>query len=114
MLNVPSGTIALWRNPIASIPPTWKLCDGSLGTPDLRDRFLVGSGSTYNPGDSGGSVNHVHTFTSDGHQHDLLEGDSIEPGIGYEPITTSDIDTGTTDSSSNLPPYYSLAFIQKI
>jgi len=54
---VPSGTIVLWYGTFASIPAGWVLCDGnpSTGAPDLRDRFVIGAGSTYNPGDTGGS-----------------------------------------------------------
>ncbi len=40
---LPSGTIVMWSGTIASIPLGWQLCDGTNGTPDLRDRFLVGA-----------------------------------------------------------------------
>lgn len=50
---VPSGVIAMWSG--ASVPTGWKLCDGSLQTPDLRDRFIVGAGSTYLLGATGGA-----------------------------------------------------------
>lgn len=51
---VPIGGIILWSGSIASIPSGWALCDGSNGTPDLRNRFVVGAGSTYSPGNTGG------------------------------------------------------------
>ncbi|GAI49997.1 unnamed protein product, partial [marine sediment metagenome] len=35
-----------------TIPSGWHLCDGTAGTIDLRNKFLVGAGDTYNPGDS--------------------------------------------------------------
>ena len=50
------------------IPSGWALCDGTNGTPDLRDRFIVGAGSTYSPGDTGGT-NTVETNTSGEHTH---------------------------------------------
>jgi microcystin-dependent protein len=31
------------------------LCDGSNGTPDLRDRFIVGAGRKYSPNNQGGA-----------------------------------------------------------
>ena len=52
---IPAGAIVIWNGLISSIPTGWSLCNGSNGTPDLRDRFIVGSGSTYSLGDTGGS-----------------------------------------------------------
>ena len=69
--GVPSGVITMWSGSIASIPLGWFLCNGSNGTPDLRDRFIVGAGSTYAVGGTGGSadatlVSHAHTVTASG------------------------------------------------
>lgn len=41
--TIPSGIISLWYGTIASIPSGWALCDGTNGTPDLRDKFIVGA-----------------------------------------------------------------------
>ena len=46
-LGVPIGGIIMWSGSIASIPSGYKLCDGNDGTPDLRDRFIVGAGNSY-------------------------------------------------------------------
>lgn len=51
---VPTGGIIMWSGIISSIPSGWALCDGTNGTPDLIDRFVVGAGSNYSVGDSGG------------------------------------------------------------
>jgi hypothetical protein len=64
----PLGGIILWSGAIAAIPTGWALCNGSSGTPDLRDRFIVGAGSTYAVNATGGSadavvVAHTHTLT---------------------------------------------------
>jgi hypothetical protein len=40
---IPSGLIAMWKGSIASIPAGWALCNGANGTPDLRDKFVVGA-----------------------------------------------------------------------
>lgn len=40
---VPVGGIIMWSGTIATIPSNWALCDGTSGTPDLRDRFIVGA-----------------------------------------------------------------------
>ncbi len=77
---IPAGGIFLWSGSIGSIPAGYVLCNGSNGTPDLRDRFIVGAGSTYAVDATGGStdaivVSHTHTATStvteSGHTHSL-------------------------------------------
>ena len=67
--TIPSGVIVLWSGAIGSIPAGYYLCNGSNGTPDLRDRFVIGAGNNYSVGQTGGSadsivVSHVHTATS--------------------------------------------------
>jgi hypothetical protein len=52
--SFPSGGIIIWSGSSASIPSGWVLCNGANSTPDLRDRFIVGAGSTYAVGDTGG------------------------------------------------------------
>jgi hypothetical protein len=73
---IPAGGIILWSGSVASVPSGWLLCDGENGTPDLRDRFVVGAGSSYAVGATGGSkdaivVSHTHTATVEdpGHGH---------------------------------------------
>ena len=39
---VPSGAILMWSGSSDLIPDGWLLCDGTNGTPDLRNRFVVG------------------------------------------------------------------------
>lgn len=80
-LNVafPVGTIHLWNGSVASIPSGWVLCNGSNGSPDLRDRFIVGAGNTYGPGWVGGATTatlnwnnmppHNHGINDPGHNH---------------------------------------------
>jgi hypothetical protein len=64
--SLPAGCILLWSGSIGSIPAGFVLCNGLNGTPDLRNRFVVGAGSTYAVDASGGSadaivVSHAHT-----------------------------------------------------
>lgn len=49
--NLPAGTdlcrtnmVVFWAGTSLSIPSGWHLCDGTSGTPDLRDMFIVGGG----------------------------------------------------------------------
>lgn len=54
-IDVPSGVIVAWSGTVASIPAGWTICNGTSGTPDLRDRFVVGATGAYAVGASGGS-----------------------------------------------------------
>ena len=56
--SLPQGSIIPWYGNKADIPEGFALCDGQNGTPDLRDRFLVGAGSTYSLGAKGGEATH--------------------------------------------------------
>lgn len=72
---IPSGLISLWFGSIASIPTGWALCDGSSGTPDLRDRFVVGAGGAYTVNATGGAANSTSS-TAGSHNHTGLTGDT--------------------------------------
>lgn len=66
--TIPVGLISLWYGSVVGIPGGWALCNGSNGTPDLRNRFVVGAGSTYAVGAIGGTkdavvVSHSHAIT---------------------------------------------------
>lgn len=62
----PTGLIAMWYGSTASVPTGWGLCDGStyakmdasgnIVSPNLRDRFVIGAGSTYAVAATGGSL----------------------------------------------------------
>jgi hypothetical protein len=45
--QIPSGCIIIWSGAITSLPSGYVLCNGSNGTPDLRDKFVVGAGNSY-------------------------------------------------------------------
>lgn len=121
--TIPTGVISLWYGAIGSIPSGWYLCDGSNGTPDLRDRFIIGAGNSYAVGATGGvsSVTlaitnmpaHTHTATStvtdSGHSHVLqyasgLLGSGSSGGLKQVGTSSTDpaftgISVATTNSS---------------
>jgi len=66
---VPAGAILMWSGATTQIPPGWALCDGSNGTPDLRDRFIVGAGAAYALGVTGGAATVPHTHSVGNHSH---------------------------------------------
>jgi len=109
-----AGCIVIWSGAIVNIPAGYQICDGTNGTPDLRDRFVVGAGSTYNPGDTGGNSSHSHTWTIPLHTHTIVGGTNIAAGGDYNKVTDQSSNTGSTNSSSSLPPYYALAYIMKL
>jgi microcystin-dependent protein len=132
--GIPSGGIIIWSGSAAAIPSGWYLCNGSNSTPDLRNRFIVGAGSTYGVGATGGSadaivVSHTHTVNDPGHQHDILMS-SANNTLSSTPskLSTTQNRTGNTETATtgisinsagnsgtnaNLPPYYALAYIMK-
>ena len=77
-INIPSGGIILWYGSVESIPAGWALCDGNNGTPDLRDRFVVGAGSSnYAVGATGGSATVSLTAAElPSHTHSLTTGEA--------------------------------------
>ena len=110
------------------IPWNWALCDGSSGTPDLTDKFVVAAGTTYSAGATGGSGEAAVTTDPGG------------PGstaTGTAPISTTtagastgpdfDAVTGVTAGGhthavadhthavtvATVPPYYAMAMIMR-
>lgn len=63
--GVPIGSVMMWKGTQASIPDGFQLADGTNGTPDLRDRFLMGIGASEtddNLLETGGETQHVHSM----------------------------------------------------
>jgi microcystin-dependent protein len=133
--GVPPGTIVMWSGSIASIPLGWQLCDGTNGTPDLRDQFIVGA--RQDDGEvpktivagalakTGGEATHILTldelptsvFTR------IAQGPYCDLGdVGwllntdythYTYFGANRTNFGGGLAHNNLPPYYALAFIMK-
>ena len=120
-----TGMIILWYGNTGNIPTGFVLCDGNNSTPDLRDRFIVGAGSAYSPGNTGGSASvtlgiselpsHNHSATSTvndpGHHHEYID-QYVVINAGYRPwpannndcqqrnIDTTNATTGITVSTT--------------
>jgi hypothetical protein len=125
----PSGGIIMWSGTIAAIPSGWLLCNGSSGTPDLRNRFVIGAFSdnagvanttvTGSSTQTGGSkdaivVSHTHTATSTvtdpSHAHNVSNTSQDDTGAGkftiggsanQGTVSTDAATTGITVSTSN-------------
>lgn len=128
--NIPKGLICMWSG--SEVPNGWYLCNGENGTPDLRNRFVVGSGSDYSIGDKGGSntvvltvdnlAAHTHTTTLAAGKYgnsygkrDIIYEKTITEGEywNYETFKPSTNATGSGTAHENRPPYYALAYIMK-
>ena len=112
--TIPAGLISLWSGSIGSIPSGWYLCDGSNGTPNLTDRFIIGAGSTYAVNGTGGAnsvtlvtnnlPSHTHTATFAGtalgtHTHTTPTGFQGGGGNGATTGTTSLASTTSAESA---------------
>ena len=103
----------------SSAPSGWQLCNGGSAStsalqaivgsnvPDLRNKFVVGSGSTYSYGATGGSAdatlvshshtinNHTHSFsastTGGNHNHQYID-QYVVINNGYRPWPASNND----------------------
>jgi hypothetical protein len=141
---IPYGTILMWSGSIATIPTGWNLCDGTNGTPDLRNKFIIGAHSdnagiasttiTGSPGSTGGTkdaivVDHTHSITDPTHSHEAYSANQSESnafGGPSIPLNVFTVDTnfavtgitinneGIDGTNQNIPPFYSLAYIMKI
>ena len=95
-------------------PPTgWSLCNGSNGTPDMRDCFILHIFAD-TPGGSAGSNNITCTSVTDstgGHIHYSRQCNSC-PNTFDRHSDTQGAHTHTCNHNAAwTPPYYSLAFI---
>jgi microcystin-dependent protein len=105
VVPIPVGLIAMWSGLITAIPSGWTLCDGTAGTPDLRDRFIVAAGSAYAIGATGGAAAatqssgaHAHTGATGTHALTVAEmpahGHPYQHKTGTEASTQSGDDGG--------------------
>jgi hypothetical protein len=104
-----TGMIMMWSGTIATIPSGWVLCNGSNGTPDLRNRFIIGANAddggaaktnvTGSATQTGGTkdaivVSHTHSVTDPGHLHTVEFAQVFASGTGSNGVRP----TGTTSS----------------
>lgn len=93
--------------------PGWKLADGTVTLPDgstppdMRDRVLIGAGTTYALGGTGGSAtqaDHAH------HSHAYTNANFVVGGVAtaVNPLVPISNESPTLTHGTNLPPYAAL------
>ena len=84
--STPSGFVAMFYG--TSIPSGWKICNGTNGTVDMRDKFIMGTKSQHkatggNHNTTAGWHNHVVSFTGIGnHKHAANPGSAGSTSAG--------------------------------
>lgn len=132
---LPKGVIVMWSGSTNSIPTGWALCDGNNGTPNLKDRFVVGAGGEYKVNDKGGAKTvtlseeqmpeHRHRYVNEQIAGNLGSDNAAFPEWKYDMNFRAssdhkygvDISTGKAGGNQpheNRPPYYALAYIMKL
>lgn len=92
--------IAMFNGKAEDIPQGWVLCDGTNGTPDLRDKFIKGA---TNAGGSGGNKDHNTNKAS-----------VPESAGAVKERGGQDVNAITDLNSNNEPQFFELAFIMKV
>lgn len=102
----------------------WQVADGTGGTADLRDRFIVGAGTIYAVNEMGGSTStgtgyaaipaHLHNIGKSTSTYGVYEGtESVVTSVNSETDEAGDTDDGH-DHTGTIPPYYALVYKQCI
>jgi hypothetical protein len=115
--TVPVGGIILWSGTVGTIPANWALCNGSNGTPDLRNQFVIGAsgdasidsvvksvttvtGVSTKDGGTKDSVvvSHTHGVTDPGHFHSI-SGSTATTATGTAVHATNAVTTAVNTTS---------------
>lgn len=124
LVKAPVGTIVIWSGTVENIPQGWALCDGQDGRPDLRDKFVLGTGPKHAVDEEGGEEEHTLTKNEmPSHNHNItsyttgtistvsiIRGNAASGSMKY--ISTNG--TGSDEAHNNMPPYISKLYIIKI
>jgi len=133
-------SVIAWTGSLDHLPDGWQLCDGSNGTPDLQNRFLVGAGDSYTLAFTGGVItnttrhrhqvtSHNHTIPTDAACPTITTGRAAPELVGFGMDVVTGVmcnghDHGSNvgyasprtdyqgdDSLENRPPFYSIYYV---
>jgi hypothetical protein len=88
------GAVFLWWGWLRDLPPWLKVCDGSLGTPDLRSRFPLGADSDDNMSQSGGQFQ-IQSYPAGAHSHDGATGQTQLGAFNLPALSAPTLQTTT-------------------
>lgn len=134
--TIPIGGIIMWSGTTSDIPAGWTLCNGVASNgqtpPDLRDRFIVGAGTSYNPKATGGATTHALAATNLP-TFSITYSDIFYSESGGTVTVTSNKGSGDSDSDNkgwamdrtatrngdaaaidHRPPYMALCYIMRV
>jgi microcystin-dependent protein len=108
----------------AIVDPLWKTDSTHWQAPDMSDRFPVGAGNLYDPGDTGGENAHSLTASENAlHTHGNYAVSAGGTGRWYAPFgQTSSLTSvspsmtyqGSGDAHENRPPYLALSWAVQV
>jgi hypothetical protein len=101
-VGVPIGAITPYWGAIGDIPENWFICDGTNGTPDLRDRFMVGAGVNFIVNSGGGTLNHTHGVSIDSGGAHTHTGSTSPVTLTIAQMPAHKHANGVTDSGTDL------------
>lgn len=110
---VPRGLISIWSGSLSNVPPGWVVCDGTGGTPDLRDRFVLGAGSIAGVGDVGGRTRHDHSAVTIPGSVPTIRVDDNSGGTDFDIPDIRQQMAVVVAESTHMPPFYAILFIMK-
>lgn len=138
--ELPVGGVVIWDDLAGNIPDGFAICDGSNGTPDLRNRFVYGAAGDSDVGLTGGSQTHTHSNSSTGSVSNHSHSYSIVTGYASNYVNQNETSPytsivrhhrhyfssttpsggghshalGNTGSANHMPAYIKLYYIMRI
>lgn len=119
--STPIGGIIMYDGDLADIPSNWKVCDGTNGTPNLQDKFIIGASATKLKGTTGGKAaitevpahahgpgslsatsagTHGHGINDPGHAHSVNSQSGINQGsMASEPFEGNNTTSPVTSTN---------------
>lgn len=130
--TIPIGGIIMWSG--GTVPAGWQICNGTNGTPDLRGRFIVGTGTATGAGAGptnytlnarGGAESNAHTHdidppntttssTGGGEGVAAVHENDGWPGNHSHTVDIASFTSGGASATDNRPPFYALAYIMRM
>jgi microcystin-dependent protein len=129
----------MWSGTQFDVPAGWAFCDGTNGTPNLTEKFIICASANYPPTQTGGAAsvalvkanlpNYDLPITDPSHSHIYQEAGTLQVQSGNTTGCLTELSSSSTTSSTTgitvnsgggdtafsiIPPYYALAYIMKL